>query len=602
MFYAARPFSLVLSLATFFSLLPLPRNVSAQDLVATEDISGGSSVFVFHGSRKKPQARSTGARAAFGIGGRARGMRVNSQIASATQKRRSNAIATRKRDAVARAGRKEALSNTLTAKAEGFLDNNQTDPAITNFRAALVQNPRNTRAAEGLSTALVAKGIEAAGAMNDPAAIPYFEEAAKWDKKNDVAYAKLGAIYDAKGDGDKAVSNYEKAVAINPDYSLLYAPLGIVYIDKGEIAKAEDALKKSDAAGVDNTDSRYLRGLVAFHQNNDTEALAAFDKTLELDGRFAEAQYYRGQTLDRMGKGKEAISAYKTTLEIAPSFTPASFDLGVAYYNEGDYKNAEVAYEDTIKNDPGNAQAHANLASTYRQQERYPEANAEYKTASNGIKNTDLYSEWGYCLGKTNEWDKSVARLKTAEEMSPSAIDNSNIGWAYYNAGNSFAAAKNDTAAKENYASGKTYLEKAVQQDPKLDAAYLNLGSTHNAMGEFQAAVQVLQTALGLHQNWVVAINQLGLGYRGQNDLVNAIATFNQALSLDGKNTFGLYNLGEAYNAGGNKKEAKKINDRLKKIDPALSARLDNVLAGRAADAVKQKVEQKIPKVPRIPF
>ncbi len=292
MYYAARPTALVLSLATFFSLLPFPRNVKAQDLVATEDISGGSSVFVFRESRKKPQARSTGAHAAFGFGGRARGARANSQIASAAQKRRANSIAARKREAVARASRREALSNTLTLKAEGFLDNNQTDPAITNFRAALVQNPKNTRAAEGLSTALVAKGIETAGAMNDPAAIPYFEEATKWDKQNDVAYAKLGAVYDAKGDGDKAVANYEKAVAINPDYSLLYAPLGIAYIDKGEIAKAEDALKKSDAAGIDNTDSRYLRGLVAFHQNNNTQTLAAFDKTPRAHGQISQTQNF----------------------------------------------------------------------------------------------------------------------------------------------------------------------------------------------------------------------------------------------------------------------------------------------------------------------
>ena len=602
MMFHARPFiSLVLCAAVFLSILPCPRTINAQDLVATEAISGGSSVFVFRESRKKPQARSTGGQAGVGLNSRARGARANSQIASAAQKRRATAAA-RQREAVAKANRKEALSNTLTAKADAFLEKSQGDLAITNYRAALVQNPKNKVAAEGLSTALAWKGIETAGVTSDPDAIPYFEEAIKWDKQNDVAYAKLGGIYDAKGEREKAVANYEKAVAINPQYSMIYAPLGIAYVETGEIAKADGALQKSDAAAVDNVDSRYLRGLIAFHQNENEKALSAFDKTLELDGRFAEAQYYRGQVLDRMGKSTEAIAAYKNTLAIAPSFSPASFDLGVAYYNAGDYKNAEAAYKETIQNDPNNSQAHANLASTYRQEEKFPEANGEYKTASNGIKNADLYSEWGYCLGKTSEWDKSVARLKTAEEMSPTAIDNSNVGWAYYNAGNSLTAAKNETAAKQNYAEGKTYLQKAVNQDPKLDAAYLNLGSTHNALGEFQAAVQVLNMALGLHGNWVVAINQLGFGYRGLNDLTNAVATFKRAVDLDGKNTYGLYSLSEAYYASGNKKEAKKINDRLKKIDPALSSQLDSVLAGRGTDIVKQKIDQKVPRVPRIPF
>ena len=67
-----------------------------------------------------------------------------------------------------------------------------------------------------------------------------------------------------------------------------------------------------------------------------------------------------------------------------------------------------------------------------------------------------------------------------------------------------------------------------------------------------------------------------------------------------------IINLGEAYYASGNKKEAKKVNDKLKKIDPALSARLDNVLAGRAIDAatqqIQQKVPAKIPRIPRLPF
>ncbi len=601
-----RNLSLFLSISVFVSLLPLPGRVSAQDLVATEDVAGGSSVFVFRESRKKPQSRSGGGRAILSDGNsggaRVRRAMSNAQIAVIAAKRRQAAIEARKRAAVAAANRKIKLSNTLTVKAEEFLDNNQTDSAISNYRAALVQNPKNMRASEGLSNALTAKGIETAGDTNNEAALVYFNEAVKFDKQNDVAYAKMGAIYEAANQKDKATANYEKALAINPEYTTIYPQLGLLYMDAGEIAKAETYLQKSDAAGTDTVETRFLHGLINFKNNKNPEALAAFDRTLELDSRFAQAQYYRGQTLDRLGQPDQAIGAYKQALEITPSYAPASFDLGVAYYNQGDYNNALVAYQNTIKIEPDNAQAHANLASTYRQLERYPEANAEYKLASVSIKNADLYSEWGYCLGKTNEWDKSVARLKTAEEMSPQAIDNSNVGWAYYNAGNSFAAEKNDAAAKENYTLAKSYSQKATEQDPKLAAAFLNLGSTHNKLGEFQLAVNVLKTALGLNKNWLIATNQLGLGYRGMNDLVNAVATFKQAVDLDGNNTFGLYNLGEAYNASGNKKEAKKVNDRLKKLDPKLAAALDNVIAGKVIDATKQKIEQKVPKTPKLPF
>lgn len=594
--------ALLLLVSVFLSLLPASATISAQDLVASEDLAGGSSVFVFRESRKRSQSRAAGGRVTLAGGGRTQAARSNAQIAAAAKKRRAAAIAGRKKAAIAAANRKVALSNTLTAKAEEFLDNEQTDLAITNFKEALVQHPANTRAAEGLSNALTGKGIDAAGETNNAAAAVYFEEAVKHDKQNDVAYAKLGAIYLANGQREKAIANYERAVAINSAYSLIYAPLGLAYIDTGEIAKAEVCLQRADAAGIDNVDVRFLRGLVFFKQNKNAEAMAAFDRTLELDGRFTEAQYYRGQVLERTGQLNQAVAAYKRTVETDPTFAPASFDLGVAYYNQGDYNNAAIAYQEVVKNDPNDHQAHANLANTYRQLGRCPDANVEYKQAVAGLKDADLYSEWGYCLGKSGEWTEAVARLTTAKELSPAAIDNSNLGWGYYNAANSQTAAKNTSAAKTNYNLSKTYLQTAVDQDPKLDAAYLNLGSTHNALGEFQAAVNVLKTVLGFRRDWVIASNQLGLGYRGLNDLVNAVATFKHVVDLDGRNTYGLFNLGEAYFASGKKKEAKKINDRLKRIDPALAARLDSVIAGRVVDAARQKVEQKVPKIPRIPF
>lgn len=588
--------SFIISFSILISAVPAATPFDGPDMVTSESISGGGSAFVFRDSRKKPQSGiGIGyASSSLGGGGKSRAVRTSAQIAAAAKKRKAAAVAARKKAIAVAANKKLALSNTLTAKAETLVDGGQTDQAITNYRAALVQNLKNARAVNGLSDALTEKGIAIAGDANSSASIVYFDEAIKLDKKNDVAFAKLGAVHDANGDKAKAISNYEAAIAINPDLAALQATLGLAYIDAGDAAKAQSSLTKAETDGADTVDTRTLRGLILFKQNKDAEALAAFDRVLELDGRNASAAYYRGQIFGRMNQNDKAIAAYRKTLEIDPGYASASYDLGVSYYNAGDYSNAATSYQEAVKSDPKNYQAHANLASTYRQLERYADANAEYAIASTGIKTADLYSEWGFCLGKTNEWDKSVVRLQTARELSPTAIDNSNIGWAYYNAGATKAEAKDEAGAKADYALGKTYLQKAVEQDPKLDAAYLNLGSTHNGLGDFQAAVTALKVATGLRSNWVVAINQLGLGYRGMNDLANAVATFKQVTQLDGNNMFGLFNLGEAYNASGNKKEAKKINDKLKKLNPALASKLNDVFNGKIPGV-------DIPKIPKIP-
>jgi tetratricopeptide (TPR) repeat protein len=591
-------FLLVVSIFSTGLLQPL--SVGGQDLVVSEDLIGGSSAFVF---RKRPLARSGAGRVMFSANVRASSLRMNSQvIAAAAIKRREAAVAARKQAAVAAANRKITLSNTLTAKAEVFLDKGQTDLSITTYRDAIAQNPKNGRAAEGLSNALTGKGIDVAGSNNSEAAVQFFQEAVKLDTRNDVALAKLGAIYDTKGDTPRAIEYYEKAVALNPAYGSIQASLAQAYADKGEIAKSQASLAKAQAAGVDTVDVRFLNTVLLFKQNQMGEALAAVDKTLQLDGTYAPAHYYRGLILAESNDGQGATAAFRKAVAADPNYAPARFELAVASYNAGDYRAAASENEQVVRIEPTNYDAHANLASSYRQLERYSDANAEYKLAAEGIKTADIYSEWGYTLGKTNEWDESVARLATAKEISPTAIDNSNLGWGYYNAGVAKAEAKKDEDSKKNYARAREVLQVAVQLDPKLDAAYLNLGSTHNRLGEFQQAVQILKTLLGFRQNWLVATNQIGVGYRGLGDLANAISAFKSVVDGNNKNVTALYNLGEAYNAIGNKKEAKKINDQLKKLDPVMGAKLESVVSGKAViDAAKQKVIQKIPRLPRFP-
>jgi superkiller protein 3 len=600
-----RAAKLFLSFTLLISLSFQGTVVRGQDIIAADDISGGgASVFVFRGSRKKPQEKSSSG-SNFAARGKAGGHkpRVSYEMAAASRKKRAGtAVAVNRTKRPAAANRRITLSNTLAAKADTQLDAKEFDAAILSYREALKQNPKNAKATDGLSDALTAKGIEAAGASNNQSGAVYLEEAVKLDPKNDIAYAKLGEIYDSQDLTERAIKNYESAVRVNERFTAVYVPLGLDYLKTGDIAKAEVFASKADAEGPESADAKYLRGLVYLKQNKNTEAMAAFNRALELDPQYSSAKYYQAVVYDQMNQGDQSIAAYKNAVAADPDYAPAWFDLGVAYYNKGSYQDAVGAYQEVLKREPNNAQAHANLASTYRQLERYPEANAEYKAAEAGIKTPELYSEWGYCLGKTNEWDKSVARLIAARELSPDAIDYNNVGWGYYNAAQADKAAKNETQEKANLEQSRTALQAAVEKDPKLDAAYMNLGATNNGLGDFQAAVAALQIALSLRNDWVIALNQLGVGYRGLNNFALAAAQFDRVLNLDGNNVLGLFNMGEVQYAMGNKKEAKKYQARLNKINPVLASQLDGIISGKIIiDKAKQKLREKI-RIPGIPF
>ena len=596
-------FVLVLSLLSTGFVL----DVKGNDLVPTDDLSGGASVFVFRGSRKRPQERGAfRSSAGGGASVNARRARVKNHIAATRKKKADTAKA--RAAAVARARAKERnrklrLSNTLTANAENQLAEGNLAGATVNFREALKSNPNNADAKLGLSEALTAIGITQAGDAQNETALPYFEEAVKLDPKNQSAFAKIGEIHDAKGRNAQAIEFYEQALKVDPEFTSLYMPLGLAYAQEGNATEAESYLNKAKLAGFDSPEAQTARIAILSKQGRDSEALAMIDTILQSEPQNASAHYQRGAIFAKTNQPDKAFASYQEAVKIDPNLASAWFDLGVIFYNQEKYNDALTAYQTVVKLEPENYQAQANLASTFRQLERFAEANAAYKAAEPGNKsNSNLYSEWGYCLGKTNEWDKSAARLNTARELSPTAVDNNNSGWAYYNGARYDRANNREPEAQAKLELGKQYLETAVEQDPKLDAAQLNLGATKNSLGDHAGAVAALNAALALRGDWVIALHQLGLAYRGSNDLSNALAQFQRVSTLDANNAFGLVNLGEVYHLTGNKKEAKKVQDRLKKINPALANQLSGFISGKAVvDEAKRKIESKVPKVPGIP-
>ena len=579
--------------------------VRATDIIASEDVVSGSSVFVFRESRKRPQERAGGGPS---LGGRSKASyreRLNAQIAANRRKKAEAAKARQAAIAKARARERLAklkLSNTLAAAAEKKMETGDIAAAIVDYRGSLKANPKNAEARTGLSEALTASGIQAAGEDHNETAVPLFEEAVKLDPKNEIAFTKLGEIHDARGRNDAAVANYEKALAIDPELSSLYLPVALAYVEAGNAAKADLYLTKAETAGGQASEARFARGVMLFKQDKHNEALAVFDQIAVAEPQNGAVQYQRAVIFDKLGQQDKAVDSYKKATQIDPNYSLAWFDLGVIYYNRGDYKNAESAYRAAIKADFANAKAHANLASTLRQQERYAEANAEYKIAAETIKDDpDLYSEWGFCLGKVNDWEKATARLETARGMSTTAVDDTNVGWAYYNAAQADKAAEKDAEAAAKLEKSKAALETAVKKDPNLDAAHMNLGSTYNSLGEHDKAVGELNEAVRLHPDWVIALNQLGLAYRGTNNLDMALSQFSRAVLLDGNNVNGLFNLGSTQYAKGDKKGAKKTQDRLKKLRPDLAEQLGNIIAGKAIEFGTRKLREKI-RIPGIPF
>jgi tetratricopeptide (TPR) repeat protein len=638
----------VFSAFVIWAILISGLTFSAQDIVTSEDIAGGSSIFVFRQSRKPPQAkvafRQTG-------GGRTvaqrkeshKKVRTQANTAVASQRPRTpkvdpTIVAVNKPQGNTgkpigkptpvdpRANEKESI--VFAGAAETYLENNDLDRAIEHFQRAIVLHPQNENARLGLSEAYIRKGDAALEKDDIPGAEKFYTQSLKYNEKNAPAFAGLGEVFEAMESPDKAIQNYEKALSINPGLNEIYTPLGLLYSQKGDIAQSDNYLTKAVEKNPSDAVAQFNLGLIRYRQQNrNEEALAAFTQAAAYNPNSAEAQYFLGETYDRLNRENESLVAYNKAVQINPNYLEAWFDLGVAYFNRGRYQESVNAYKQVLRLKNDYAQAHANLADVYRlmameekdatkRNELFGMANGSYTLAEVFIKNDpELYNNWAYSLGRVRNWETAVRRLDAAVQLNPDASYYTNIGWAYLNSARDDLNFKREAEAKVKLEKGKQALQKATEINPNYFAAFMNLGLTLQDLSDFQGVVNALLTAVRLREDWEPANLELGFAYRQLNDLSNAVRYLKRATEINDRNPWGWYHLGEAEYRRGNVKEARQAQEKLKQLNitgaDGLSKRLDLIIKGAVPRETKNKIENKIqqknpvnklPRVPRLPY
>jgi superkiller protein 3 len=578
-------FSLVLISAFLVNGLP----VRAQDVVTSEDFTGGSSAYVFKTSRK-PVQKKVAFRASVNVS-RTKTAKLESvkritrqtvTLAKVNPKRtKSKEVKpeTVKVDSVEfKRKTPQEASVIFAGVGEYYINQDNLDESVKWFRESVQLDPKNNNAKNGLSDALVLKGNQLLNKENYDIAKMFFDEALKNNPGNAGAFAGLAEIFSVNDDTDNAIASYEKALSYDVDLTELNAPLGVLYFQKGEIAKSEMFLQKALAANPDNAETQFFYGLLRYKQNSNEEAAKAFRRSIELDPTNAEVHYYLGEVYDRLSRDKEAIASYQTAVQLNPKYTEAWFDLGVAYFNRDRLPEAIEAYKQAIKLKPTYGEAHANLADVYRLTNKLDEAIGEYRLATTFIKDdAELYSRYGYVAARRattpayrNYWKTAVDNFEKAISIASDYVDYTNLGWAYYNQAQSNLVDRNQAAYNANLQKARDAFIKAnsMKPAPQVAAAInLNLGMTLTDLGDFAGAISALRLANDSQKNWVPAINELGIAYRKNGDLENAVKQFRKAIDIDDKFAVAHYNLAESEYRRNNLKEAKKEYEKLKALN-----------------------------------
>jgi type IV pilus assembly protein PilF len=209
-------------------------------------------------------------------------------------------------------------------------------------------------------------------------------------------------------------------------------------------------------------------------------------------------------------------------LEVQKKQARASRNLGEAYYQRGEYTAAlrEFLKAESLYSEDPFLQYDLGLA--YKAKQRPDLAIEHFKKA---LKMNPDYAPAKNSLGAVyldmGEWDTAIGYFKAVLNSllyTTPQLPLANLGWAYYN--------------KKEYRLAEKYYRESLDLKPKFIYALRGLGLTYTAMGKFDDAAKVLESAIKEYPKAALLYLDLGRLYKKSGDNEKALTAYQKVIGL----------------------------------------------------------------------
>ena len=395
---------------------------------------------------------------------------------------------------------------------------------------------------------------------------------------------------------------YMKKLAQTPSDAELNANLGAIKQAQGDFETALSYYGKAEQLNPTNVTTRLNVGTLFQQRKEYQKAIQSYDSVLTLYPNNTEALLYKAQVYKEMGDNKTALGLYKKILSIDPNNAGAKAEIS------GAMKEAlsPAEYIDYLAKN-GSAGELYDYAYKLHQDNKTDDAISGYKAAiAKDGSNVNAYVNLAICYSSKNDYNNAVATLNTAKSKFPA---NNLVLKTLQNVQQDFASTKL-AAASESY-ENKDY-KKAIEQyiaiNPATEDSMLGVAASYQALGDYNNAIEFYKKAESINpknaeipyyigylyseqKNWTLAETYLKkalqinpqseaselLAYVNQNGSLSvlnegielfeknnfrqALIKFNDVLKSDAKNAYAYYYRGLIYDEQNQQKLA--INDYL---------------------------------------
>ncbi len=380
--------------------------------------------------------------------------------------------------------------------------------------------------------------------------------------------ANIGAIKQAQGDFETALSYYGKAEQLNPSNVTTRLNVGTLFQQRKEYQKAIQSYDSVLTLYPNNTQALLYKAQVYKEMGDSKTALGLYKKILSIDPNNAGAKseiagvmkdtmtpneyieylaqngsadelYDYAYKLHKENKIDEAISAYKSVLSKNNSKVDAYVNLAICYVAKDDYNNAISVLNDAKVKFPANnlvlktlqdvqkdltSTRLASASSSYESKD-YRKAIQEYLAINPPTEDSMLGVAASYQA--LEDYNNAIEYYKKAEKINPNNAEIPYyIGYLY--------------SEQQNWALAENYLNKAIKLNPQSEAKELLSYVTQNG------SVSILNEGIDLFE---------------KNNYQNALLKFNEVLRKESSNAYAYYYRGLIYDEQKQYKLA--INDYL---------------------------------------
>lgn len=367
--------------------------------------------------------------------------------------------------------------SSIIAEGDQYRENGYMEQAIEAYKKALSQNPNTSEAIYKIGLTYLEN--------NQPAeARLYFKELKEFSNNIEIDIL-IGKTYINERKIEEASVHFNKLDATNEEVRYYIAILKILY-KKHEEAQAElKTLAESNGKAMmfleayneaslhKERKEQHLQAILAkaFIDTGEFEAsIPLLYDIIKLQNNYRDAWIMLGYSYLQTGKINDAMDAFMQAKTLDPEKPQTLFLIGIAYAIDDDFENAVKYLEKSLEvGFEPKSLVNQKLADIHLIEKKYDKALQSYiEIINQGITDLNIFTKavW-ICVEKIDKPQRAIGIAEKAIKITPDdspekAITYSLRGWSF--------------VAYGDYERAKEDLITALNLNPNLDSAYLNLG------------------------------------------------------------------------------------------------------------------------------